>query len=58
MIGDGGKRERVAQLGAQVVIDYCTEDFAKVIAKATDGRGVDMVVEFGSVRAAYADLSD
>jgi NADPH:quinone reductase len=43
---DGSKLERVAQLGAQVVIDYREQDFAEVIAQATDGRGVDVVIDF------------
>ncbi|WP_109480176.1 NAD(P)H-quinone oxidoreductase [Paraburkholderia sp. C35] len=43
---EGSKLERVAQLGADVVIDYRNEDFADVIAKQTDGRGVDVVIDF------------
>ncbi|WP_460904948.1 NAD(P)H-quinone oxidoreductase [Paraburkholderia jirisanensis] len=43
---DAGKRERVIQLGAEVVIDYRSDDFAEVIAKATNGRGVDVVIDF------------
>lgn len=43
---DGNKLERVVQLGADVVIDYRKQDFAEVIAKATDGRGVDVVIDF------------
>lgn len=43
---EGSKLERVAQLGADVVIDYRSEDFADVIAKATEGHGVDVVVDF------------
>ncbi|GJH37763.1 NAD(P)H-quinone oxidoreductase [Paraburkholderia azotifigens] len=43
---EGSKLERVAQLGADVVIDYRSEDFADVIAKATEGRGVDVVIDF------------
>jgi NADPH:quinone reductase len=43
---EASKLERVAQLGADVVIDYRTQDFAKVIAQSTDGRGVDVVIDF------------
>lgn len=43
---DASKLDRVAQWGADEVIDYRTRDFAEVIAEATDGRGVDVVVDF------------
>jgi putative PIG3 family NAD(P)H quinone oxidoreductase len=43
---EASKLERVAQLGADVVIDYRTQDFATVVAKETHGRGVDVVVDF------------
>ncbi|RFU49280.1 NAD(P)H-quinone oxidoreductase [Paraburkholderia sp. DHOC27] len=43
---EGSKLERVAQLGAEVTIDYRSQDFAEVIAKATNGRGVDVVIDF------------
>ncbi|HEY1998260.1 NAD(P)H-quinone oxidoreductase [Paraburkholderia sp.] len=43
---DASKLERVRALGADVVIDYRSEDFAQAIAKATDGRGVDVVIDF------------
>lgn len=40
------KLKRVSQLGADVTINYRTEDFAAVVNKATNGRGVDMVIDF------------
>ncbi|MFY1667846.1 NAD(P)H-quinone oxidoreductase [Pseudomonas sp. Pseu.R1] len=43
---EASKREKVSRLGADVVIDYKTEDFAQVIADKTEGRGVDVVVDF------------
>ena len=43
---DGGKRARVEQLGADRVIDYKQEDFAEVIARETEGRGVNVIVDF------------
>lgn len=43
---EASKLERVVQLGADVVIDYRTEDFAEAIAKTTKGRGVDVVIDF------------
>lgn len=43
---DARKLERVHQLGAHRGIDYKTEDFATVIAEATDGGGVDVVIDF------------
>lgn len=43
---EASKLERVMQLGADHAIDYRSEDFAEVIAKATNGRGVDVVIDF------------
>ncbi len=43
---DASKAERVLQLGADEVIDYRAEDFAQAIANATNGRGVDVVLDF------------
>jgi NADPH:quinone reductase-like Zn-dependent oxidoreductase len=43
---DAGKLDRVRELGADVCIDYKAEDFAKVIAKKTGGRGVDIIIDF------------
>lgn len=40
-----GKHDRCRDLGADVVIDYKTEDFAEVTAEATAGRGVDVVLD-------------
>ncbi len=40
------KLERVRSLGADVGIDYRTQDFAEAIATATDGKGVDVVIDF------------
>lgn len=43
---DGSKRSRVEHLGADVVIDHKNEDFAQVIADKTEGRGVDVIIDF------------
>ncbi len=43
---EASKLERVVQLGADHAIDHRTRDFAEVIAGATSGRGVDVVVDF------------
>jgi putative PIG3 family NAD(P)H quinone oxidoreductase len=43
---DGSKLSRVEHLGADVAIDYKTQDFAAVIASKTLGRGVDVVIDF------------
>lgn len=43
-----GGADKVAlcrELGADVAIDYTTEDFAQVVLEATDGRGVDVVFD-------------
>lgn len=43
---DGSKVERVEHLGAEIVIDYKRQDFAEVITWHTQGRGVDVIVDF------------
>ncbi|MCB2263953.1 MAG: NAD(P)H-quinone oxidoreductase [Candidatus Thiosymbion ectosymbiont of Robbea hypermnestra] len=46
-----GKRERVAALGAALVIDYRTQDFAAEVKRFTDGRGVAVILDH--IGAAY-----
>lgn len=46
-----GKIERVAALGADHVIDYRNEEFAAAVRAATDGRGVDVILDH--IGAAY-----
>ncbi|MFC6154951.1 NAD(P)H-quinone oxidoreductase [Nocardioides yefusunii] len=51
-----GSREKLdvcTGLGADVAINYREEDFAEVIAEATDGRGVDVVLD--NMGAKYLD---
>ena len=43
---EGSKLARVEHLGADVAIDYKTQDFAEVIADKTQGRGVDVIIDF------------
>lgn len=43
---EGSKLSRVEHLGADVAIDYKNEDFAAVIADKTQGRGVDVIIDF------------
>jgi NADPH:quinone reductase-like Zn-dependent oxidoreductase len=40
-----GKIERVAELGANDVIDYKARDFAEAIRELTDRRGVDVILD-------------
>jgi NADPH2:quinone reductase len=40
-----GKVERVAALGAHVVIDYKKEDFADAVLRHTDKRGADVILD-------------
>jgi len=42
----GDKRDAVLGLGADVFIDHRSEDFAAVVAQATEGKGVDVVIDF------------
>ena len=42
----GDKRAAVLGLGADVFIDYRSEDFQAVVAEQTGGQGVDVVVDF------------
>ena len=42
----GDKREAVLGFGADVFIDYRSEDFQTVVAQATSGKGVDIVIDF------------
>ena len=39
------KLRRVKELGADVLINYATQDFVEEIKKKTEGRGVDLVLE-------------
>ena len=41
-----GKHEACLQLGASKAIDYRSENFEEVILKETEGRGVDVVLDF------------
>ena len=43
--GSPAKLAACEQLGATILINYRTEDFAKRIADATDGRGVDVILD-------------
>jgi putative PIG3 family NAD(P)H quinone oxidoreductase len=40
-----GKLERVAALGADLVIDYRAEDFAAAVLRYTDQRGADVILD-------------
>ncbi len=51
--GGAEKCAWVQQLGADVVIDYKSAQFAEVIAAETGGRGVNVILDF--VGAAYAE---
>jgi putative PIG3 family NAD(P)H quinone oxidoreductase len=51
--GGATKGDWVRALGADRVIDYKTQDFAAVIKAETQGRGVDVILDF--IGAAYAE---
>lgn len=42
----GNKLGQLRELGANVLIDYQQEDFRAVIEQTTEGRGVDVIVDF------------
>lgn len=43
--GSGEKCRRCKELGADVVVDYTREDFVVAARDATDGRGVDVILD-------------
>jgi len=43
--GDAEKCAACRRLGADVAIDYRREDFVDVVSKATEGRGVDVILD-------------
>ncbi|HTO80824.1 MAG TPA: NAD(P)H-quinone oxidoreductase [Methylomirabilota bacterium] len=43
--GDAEKCAACRRLGADLAIDYWREDFVDVVSKATDGRGVDVILD-------------
>jgi putative PIG3 family NAD(P)H quinone oxidoreductase len=51
--GSRGKLDRCAQLGAEVLIDYTTEDFVDVMLRETGGRGVNVILD--NMGASYLD---
>lgn len=54
VIATAGSEQKLAlakELGAEVTINYKNEDFAKRVLEETDGRGVDLILDF--VGASY-----
>ncbi|MCP2265033.1 putative NAD(P)H quinone oxidoreductase, PIG3 family [Promicromonospora thailandica] len=49
--GGAERTARCAGLGAEVVVDHRTQDFADEVLRATDGRGVDVVLDLLGGRA-------
>ena len=43
--GSAAKLDRCAELGADVLINYREQDFVEVVGEATDGRGVDVILD-------------
>ena len=52
-VGGASKVEACLKLGAEVAINYREQEFEKVVAERTNGRGVDMVVDI--IGAKYFD---
>jgi putative PIG3 family NAD(P)H quinone oxidoreductase len=44
--GSNVKLEKVKQLGADVVVNYRDQDFAEVVVERTNGKGVDVILDF------------
>jgi len=44
-VGSQEKAERTKALGADVALNYKTQDFAAEVQKLTDGKGVDVIIE-------------
>lgn len=42
----GDRIEKVKKIGGDVGVDFKTQDFAEVVAEATGGKGVDVIVDF------------
>lgn len=53
--GSADKCRRCLELGADVAIDYREQDFAEEVARATDGRGCDVILD--SIGAGYLDAN-
>lgn len=51
--GSSAKLDRCRELGAEVTVDYTSQDFVEVVTAASDGRGVDVVLDI--VGAAYLE---
>lgn len=51
-VGNAAKRDFCLKLGAQAVINYKEQDFVAEVAKVTNGRGVDVILDMAG--AAYA----
>ena len=43
--GSRDKLDRISAIGADVTLDYTSEDFVKITREVTSGRGVDLVIE-------------
>ena len=51
--GSAEKLELVRSLGADVVVNYRTQDFVEEVRRATDGRGADVILD--NMGASYLD---
>ena len=55
--GSPAKLARCADLGAEVVIDYRTQDFAAVMRDATDGHGADVILDVMGAKYLAANVA-
>lgn len=56
-VGSDEKCTAAAQLGADVVINYCTESFEEIIKRETGGRGVDVILDMVAGKYLSANIN-
>ena len=44
-VGSAAKQQAATELGADLAVNYRTEDFVQAVKAATDGRGVDVILD-------------
>jgi putative PIG3 family NAD(P)H quinone oxidoreductase len=55
--GSAAKLERCRELGASILVNYRTDDFASVVREATDGHGADVILDIMGAKYLAANIS-